>query len=82
MSEETTTEVQPETPATITLGDMVALYQVINVASKRGAFEANELSAVGTLADKLKVFVDKANEQTQAAKEAAEAEAAAEASES
>jgi len=76
MSEENVNqEVQAQSPATITLGDMVALYQVINIASKRGAFEANELTAVGNLADKLKTFVDKANEQAQAAAAESEAEA-------
>ena len=76
MSEENANqEVQAQSQATITLGDMVALYQVINIASKRGAFEANELTAVGNLADKLKTFVDKANEQAQAAAAESEAEA-------
>jgi hypothetical protein len=76
MSEENVNqEVQAQSQATITLGDMVALYQVINIASKRGAFEANELTAVGNLADKLKTFVDKANEQAQAAAAESEAEA-------
>jgi hypothetical protein len=76
MSEENVNqEAQAQSQATITLGDMVALYQVINIASKRGAFEANELTAVGNLADKLKTFVDKANEQAQAAAAESEAEA-------
>lgn len=41
----------------LTLNDMAALANIINVASKRGAFNANELSSVGSVYDKLNAFV-------------------------
>lgn len=67
------TEAQAELPA-VTVNDLVNVYNIIDLASKRGAFQANELSAVGSVANKVKAFVD----HVKAAQEA-EAEAAGEA---
>lgn len=73
MSEETKAEAQAEAPA-VTVNDLANVYAIIDLASKRGAFQAAELSAVGAVANKVKSFVD----FVQAAQaEQAEAEAAA-----
>mgnify|MGYP001107072828 CR=1 FL=1 len=42
---------------TLTLSDLKTLQQVVEVASQRGAFKAEELSAVGQIYDKLKEFL-------------------------
>lgn len=60
MSEKETTAA-PEAPAaapSVTVNDLVNIYNIIDLASKRGAFQANELSSVGAVANKVKEFVD------------------------
>ena len=61
MSEETQVEAQAEAPA-VTVNDLANVYAVIDLASKRaskrGAFQAGELSAVGAVANKIKSFID------------------------
>ena len=42
---------------TLTLSDLKTLQQVVEVASQRGAFKAEELSAVGQIYEKLKEFL-------------------------
>jgi hypothetical protein len=51
----------------VTVNDLVNVYNIIDLASKRGAFQANELSSVGAVANKVKSFVD----HVQAAQKAA-----------
>ena len=77
MSEETQVEAQAETPA-VTVNDLVNAYAVIDIASKRGAFQAAELSAVGAVANKIKSFIDfvQAAQAEQAEAEGGAAEAA------
>ena len=74
MSEETQEAVQDatavETPS-VTVNDLVNVYAIIDLASKRGAFQAGELSAVGNTANRVKAFVD----HVQAQNASAEAEA-------
>lgn len=71
MSEEN----QPTTADTnITVTDIANAYAVIDLAAKRGAFQATELQAVGTVVNKLKSFLDaiqaaKLNAETSAEKE-------------
>lgn len=63
-AEETTTQSAPA--AELTINDLAAMKNLIEVVSIRGAFKANELTAVGTLFDKLNVFLtaaQKAQEQ-------------------
>ena len=48
---------------TLTIDDLVVIRDIINIASERGAFRANELSAVGTTFDKLSRFLDSAKQQ-------------------
>lgn len=75
MSEETKVEETVAAPA-VTVNDLANVYAVIDLASKRGAFQAAELSAVGAVANKIKSFID----FVQAAQaEQAEAEGGAEA---
>ena len=42
----------------VNLGDFNAVIRIIDVASKRGAFEGAELSSVGAIRDKLSLFVE------------------------
>ncbi len=76
MAEEATqsaaTQATPQEAPGLTVNDLAAMVQVINVASQRGAFKADELSAVGTLYDKLSKFLTVvAPPQTQDTKESA-----------
>lgn len=72
MSEET--QAQEAAPA-VTVNDLANVYAIIDLASKRGAFQAAELSAVGTVANKVKAFIDYVQAQ-QAEQAEGEAEAA------
>lgn len=67
MTEETITETpqagQPETPGQPTgpdlnVSDLIALKNIIEVASQRGAFKAAELEAVGKTFNKLATFLE------------------------
>jgi len=42
----------------LTLNDMAAVVQIIDVVTKRGAFEGTELEAVGVLRNKFSKFVE------------------------
>lgn len=74
MSEETQVEA-PAAPA-VTVNDLVNVYAVIDLASKRGAFQAAELSAVGAVANKIKAFIDFVQAAQAEQAEGGEAEAA------
>ena len=59
------TVTQPETASTpgqataeLNLNDLAALKSIIDVATQRGAFRANELEAVGKLYNKLTSFLE------------------------
>lgn len=54
MSEETTQAADTN----ITITDIANAYAIIDLAAKRGAFQATELQAVGTVVNKLKLFLD------------------------
>ena len=47
----------PDAPG-ITLGDMATMVQIIDLCSKRGAFEGTELSTVGALRTSLVNFLE------------------------
>ena len=72
MSEQETTAA-PEAPVapSVTVNDLVNIQNIIDLASKRGAFQANELSSVGAVANKVKEFVDHVQAAQTAAAEAA-----------
>ena len=53
--EATTTEAPAA--AELTVQDLTAIKQIIDVASSRGAFKANEMAVVGTTYNKLESFL-------------------------
>lgn len=56
MSEDTTTAPTPDAP-TFGINDLVFTLQVYEAAAARGAFRAEELSNVGAVYDRLRVFL-------------------------
>ena len=76
---------QAQQPTGIQITDLQLIMNIIDLASQRGAFRANELTQVGSIADKLGNFLgaiakQKADEEAKAKAEApASAEAPAEA---
>lgn len=64
MTEEVTQE-EVQAPAEapkpeLNLNDLVAMRNLIDVVTQRGAFKANELSAAGQLFDKINAFLEAA----------------------
>jgi hypothetical protein len=65
MADEKTKATAPEAEATtqapaaaeLTVQDLTAIKQIIDVASSRGAFKANEMAVVGTTYNKLESFL-------------------------
>ena len=50
---------QPDAPATgLSVGDLQNIAMIFDVASRRGAFKADEMATVGTVYNKLKAFLD------------------------
>ena len=47
---------QPEPPV-ITLQDMATMIQIIDIVTRRGGFQGNELQGVGMLRNKVEAFV-------------------------
>jgi hypothetical protein len=72
MSDKQETAAPEQTAPSVTVNDLVNIYNIIDLASKRGAFQANELSSVGAVANKVKEFVDHVTAAQKAAAEAAE----------
>lgn len=70
-TEEQTTTTQnvaaPQEPADndLTINDLNAMKQIIDIASSRGAFKANELEAVGKVYNKLSNFLAQATAKGQ-----------------
>lgn len=59
MSETTQKEAQDNNAsAELTVQDLSALRQIIDVATQRGAFKANELAVVGNTYNKLEQFLN------------------------
>jgi len=48
-----------EDPAALSIGDLKNLSTVLDVASSRGAFRANEMASVGLIYNKLQAFLAK-----------------------
>lgn len=48
----------------LTVADMASLRSLIDTACARGAFKANELTAVGQIYDKLNAFIEMAQQAT------------------
>ena len=69
-------------PTGIQITDLQLIMNIIDLASQRGAFRANELTQVGSIADKLGAFLGQIAQQAKAeqdAKDKAEGKAPAEA---
>lgn len=49
---------QPPAGPDLNVSDLVALKSIIEIATQRGAFKANELEAVGKTFNKLNAFLD------------------------
>tara|TARA_Y100001937_G_scaffold72560_1_gene98726 strand:+ start:51 stop:362 length:312 start_codon:yes stop_codon:yes gene_type:complete len=65
MSEENKPAEQPATAPTdagqgtgLSVGDLTNIAMIFDVASRRGAFKADEMATVGTVYNKLKAFLD------------------------
>ena len=58
-----TTASQSENGAELTVQDLTALKQIIDVASQRGAFRPNEMTAVGQTYTKLETFLGAVQQQ-------------------
>jgi hypothetical protein len=63
-------EAPAEGAAELNLNDLAAMKQIIDIASQRGTFKANEMAAVGTLYNKLSTFLDTVAKQAEAQKAA------------
>ena len=86
MSEEQTQQAEQTAEAQsngvdLTVQDLAALKQIIDVASQRGAFKPNEMTVVGTTYTKLENFLAAIAASQQATEEGAEAPATATAEE-
>lgn len=51
------TSTQQPAPAELTVNDLNAIKQIIDVASSRGAFKPNEMAVVGNTYTKLETFL-------------------------
>ena len=78
MSEEQKQEAQPAAEsADLTINDLNAMKVIIDIASSRGAFKPNEMTAVGQTYTKLTTFLDQVAKQAEAQQAANPAAAAA-----
>ena len=69
MTEEVTdtpVEVPAEESLNLTLGDIGAIVSIIDICSKRGAFEGSELETVGALRRRVAAFIDQARPEPEA----------------
>ena len=74
---ETTEQTQAAPQPELTISDLQNIRSIIEVASKRGAFGAGEMSAIGAVFDKLTTFLAAvAPQQAPAAESTEEAPAA------
>lgn len=53
-----TTQTTEQTEVSLTVQDLASIRGIIDVASQRGAFKANELEAVGKTYNKLNSFLE------------------------
>ena len=61
---------ETNTPESIGLNELAVLAQIVDLATQRGAFRANELTQVGEVYDKLNAFLTFIREQQEATAEA------------
>jgi hypothetical protein len=74
MTEQVETQVEETQAPGLGLGDLGAVIQIIDICSKRGAFEGSELESVGAVRARIGAFV----QANMPAEEAPEAEPEAE----
>lgn len=67
---------EAQAPIQLGLGDLAAVIQIIDVCSKRGAFEGTELESVGAVRGRIAAFVQANAPQQEESGEAAEDAAA------
>ena len=53
----------------LTIADLASIHSIIEAASQRGAFRANELTQVGAVYDKLSAFLQATQAQVDAAEQ-------------
>jgi hypothetical protein len=58
MAEEATQAAEEQAPIQLGLNDLAAVIQIIDVCSKRGAFEGPELASVGQVRGRIAAFVE------------------------
>jgi len=75
---ETESTEAPAVPESISLNDLGLLLNIVDLASKRGAFQGAELSQVGAIFDKLNAFLTYVAEQQASVDEEENGEEAAE----
>tara|TARA_B110000967_G_C18834389_1_gene535819 strand:+ start:618 stop:881 length:264 start_codon:yes stop_codon:yes gene_type:complete len=71
------TQTESSLENSITLNDLVLLRNIVNVASKRGAFSADEFSDIGAVYNKIDTFLKmnlKKNEKTEDVEDTEDAE--------
>lgn len=66
MSEEQKQEAPVAESADLTINDLNAMKVIIDIASSRGAFKPNEMTAVGQTYTKLTTFLDQVAKQAEA----------------
>lgn len=57
-TEETVLQETENAPASLTVQDLANLRNIIDIASQRGAFRANEFTVVGAIYTKLSSFIE------------------------
>lgn len=57
MSEQAQAAQQQQEPVQLSLQDIATVVQMIDVTSRRGAFEGNEMAGIGMLRNKLELFL-------------------------
>lgn len=65
MSETVSTAQNEQQPASLSLNDLKVCLQIIDVCSQRGAFKAEEFTAVGALHQKLSAFLSQSEQAAQ-----------------
>jgi uncharacterized protein YfkK (UPF0435 family) len=63
------TEAPAENPNDLTINDLNAMKVIIDIASSRGAFKPNEMTAVGQTYTKLTAFLDQVAKQAEGQKQ-------------
>ena len=66
VEETATAEASQESGAELTVQDLNAIKQIIDVASQRGAFKPNEMMTVGQTYTKLETFLAAVSQQQEA----------------